>query len=385
MATTSGQASIRTAVREWLTANDPGELPTAPEDRHEALRDWQRLLWEAGWLGLGWPVEHGGHGGDAADQIAVYQELALAKAPLPAGLVGLDVIGPTIVEHGSDEQKQRFVRPLLAGDEIWCQAFSEPDAGSDLASLRTTAVLEGDEFVVNGQKVWTSMAEHAHWCAVLVRTDADAPRHKGISYLLTPMDAPGITVHPVLQITGASEFGEVFFENVRVPRDSVLGELNDGWRMALATLVHERGIYTLRRQAEMRVALDDLTAQAATTSRDGRPLLDDPVWRRRLGRCEVMVEMMAAQGYRTAERAASGDAPAESSVDKVLLAGVEHEVLGFALDLLGSLATVARPGCLDRERWLNDYFYSRTASIYGGTGEIQRNIIATSVLGLPRS
>lgn len=385
MAATSRSASIRIALRKWLTANSPGKQPSDPQERHEALRAWQRQLWQAGWLGLGWPVEYGGHGGDPADQIAVYQELALANAPLPAGLVGLDVIGPTIVEHGSDEQKQRFVRPLLAGDEIWCQAFSEPDAGSDLASLRTTAVLDGDALVVNGQKVWTSMAKHAHWCAVLARTDADASRHKGISYLLTPMDAPGITVRPVLQINGASEFGEVFFDNVRIPRDSILGELNDGWRMALATLVHERGIYTLRRQTEMRVALDELTAQAAATQRGGRPLLDDPVWRRRLGRCEVLVEMMAAQGYRTAERAASGDAPAESSVDKVLLANVEHEVLGFALDLLGPFATVARPNCLDRERWLNDYFFCRTASIYGGTGEIQRNIIATSILGLPRS
>jgi alkylation response protein AidB-like acyl-CoA dehydrogenase len=177
----------------------------------------------------------------------------------------------------------------------------------------------------------------------------------------------------------------VFFDNVRIPRDSILGGLNNGWRMAMATLVHERGIYTLRRQTEMRVALDELTRQATEISDGGQRLLDNPVWRRRLGRCEAMVEMMAAQGYRTAERAATGDAPAESSVDKVLLANVEHEVLGFALDLLGSFATVAHTGSLDRERWLNDYFFCRTASIYGGTGEIQRNIIATSILELPRT
>ncbi len=385
MSSTTRSSSIRAELREWLAANYTGQQWADPQERHKSLCAWQHRLWEAGWLGLGWPTEYGGHGGDPADQIAVYQELALAKAPLPAGLVGLDVIGPTIVEHGSEEQKKRFIRPLLAGDEIWCQAFSEPEAGSDLASLRTTAVLDGDAFVVNGQKIWTSMAEQAHWCAVLVRTNLEEPKHKGISYLLTPMDAPGITVRPVLQITGASEFGEVFFDNVRIPRDSILGGLNNGWRMAMATLVHERGIYTLRRQTEMRVALDELTKQATEMSDDGQRLLDNPVWRRRLGRCEAMVEMMAAQGYRTAERAADGDAPAESSVDKVLLANVEHEVLGFALDLLGSFTTVVHTGPLDRERWLNDYFFCRTASIYGGTGEIQRNIITTSILELPRT
>ncbi len=347
------------------------------------LRAWQRQLYDAGWVGLGWPREYGGQGGSAIDQIIFNQEMARAKAPPPVGLVSLEVVGPTILGFGTEAQRRRHVAPLLRGDELWCQGFSEPGAGSDLASLRTRATADGDALVVTGHKVWTTWAQYAEWCAVLARTDPDRPRHAGISYLLVNMRSPGITVRPIVQMTGDEEFSEIFLDEVRVPLENVLGPLHGGWAVTMDTLQHERGPAALRRQVEFRVALDELMQQLLD---EDHPDLDDATVLERLGECEVLVEVMQAQGYRTVDRIRDGALGEETSIEKLLLTETDQGLFALALELLEDprTATALDGSVLDRARWLHDYLFSRAASIYGGTSQIQRTIVAQRLLGLPR-
>ena len=366
----------------WL---DGESIPSLPSDLDASFRmqcEWQRRLYDAGWLGLGWPEEYGGRGGTVVDQLIINRELARVGAPLPAGLIGLEIVGPTILHYGTDVQKRRLVAPLLNGTEIWCQGFSEPGAGSDLASLRTRGEVRGDSIVVTGQKVWTSWAQYSRWCAVLVRTDEDAPRHKGITYLLVDLESSGITVRPLVQMTGDAEFSEVFFDAVEVPVQNVLGGMENGWKLAMATLGFERGPFAVRRQVELRMALDDL---AGEVQRSGAA--DDPIVRRRIGRCEALVEALGAQSLRTIDRITNDGPVDESSIDKLLLTEAEQELYGLALDLLGPRRTVPEltPEGVDAARWIHGYLYSRSASIYGGSSEIQRGIIAQRMLELPRA
>ena len=381
---TPRQQDVVAGVREWLLHE---EIPATSGDldtQFAAARAWQQRLYDAGWLGLGWPIEYGGKGGDRLEQILVNSELARAHAPLPAGLIGLEIVGPVILEHGTEEQRQRYLPSLLDGREIWSQGFSEPDAGSDLASLQTSGKVVGDTILVNGQKVWTSWAQFSRWCAVLVRTDQEETPHKGISYLLVDVESTGVTIRPLVQMTGDAEFNEVFFDDVEVPIENVLGGLGAGWQLAMATLSHERGPFAIRRHVELRVALDQLALDVQRAHRSGTRLIDDTEIRRRFGRCEVMVEALAAQTLRIVDRLENGGPDAESSVDKLLLADTEQQLFGLALDTLGDDRMIAEATAdgVDAARWISGYLYGRSASIYGGTAEIQRGIIAKRLLGI---
>jgi alkylation response protein AidB-like acyl-CoA dehydrogenase len=372
-------SEFRARAASWLERERPPHVPENFLESAAVLRDWQRKLYDANWLGLSWDEEYGGQGMTLAEHVAFVEEMVRAGAPMPLGVLGLEIIGPTIIHFGTEEQKRRYLPPLLRGDEIWCQGFSEPDAGSDLASLKTTALLDGDEFVVNGQKVWTSHAQLADLCGLLVRTNTDVPKHKGISFLLVPMDVPGITVRPIHQMTGSVEFSEVFFDDVRVPASNLLGHLDGGWNVAMTTLSYERGPYTLRRNAEVRLAWQQLTAalKAQTVS--------DPHVLRAYGRAEILVEALNAICRRTLADTLAGRIGPRGSIDKLVIAEVEAAVFGLAVDLLGPFAMHDGHRSLDAPRWAREYMMGRAAGIYGGTTQVQRTIVAERVLGLPRA
>jgi alkylation response protein AidB-like acyl-CoA dehydrogenase len=370
---------IRDEMRAFLAEHlpSPDEIPADFDERVKFLRAWQRKLYEARLVNLTWPEEYGGRGATLMEQIVANQELARAGAPPLVGEVGLEVVGPTIVAQGTPAQKVAYLERILSGDDIWCQGFSEPNAGSDLASLRTRAEDRGDHFVINGQKTWTSWAQYASWCAVLARTDADAAPHRGISYLIVDMHSPGIDVRPLVQMTGDAEFSEVYFENVVVPRENVLGELNGGWGLAMHTLTNERGPVVLSHQVKLRVALDSLAADAARFVRDGAPAIDDPQVRASLARTHVAVEVLRYHAYRSVGSAiARGAAGVETSVDKLQMTAADKLLGDACLEVLGPT---------DAHTWLHFYLHSRASSIYGGTSQIQKGIIAERILGLPRS
>lgn len=376
---------LRESARAWLASADIPDVPLDLDDRFDVLKQWQATLFDAGWVGISWSKESGGRGLTPLHQLVFSEELARAGAPMPAGLIGLDVVGPSIDAYATLEQKQRLLPALLSGREIWCQGFSEPDAGSDLASLRTSAGIDGDEFVVSGQKIWTSWAHKAQWCALLARTDDSVSKHRGISYIAVRMDAPGVTVRPLVQMTGDSEFCEVFFDNVRVPVSNLIGQLNEGWAIAQNTLSHERGSYTLRRMVEYDVAVEEAIGQV----RRHADLGDEASVRslEHLGRAYISVRGLEALTRRTMDRKARGEVPsAYDSVDKLCLNEVEQRVYSSITDLLGPyrLTPDDRTVGLDSERWVKEHYYSRAVSIYGGTSQVQRNIIADRLLKLPR-
>ena len=384
------EISIRDEVRAFLVENLPApeEIPADFDARVAYLRGWQRQLHEARLVNVTWPEEYGGRNATLMEQIVVNQELARAGAPPLPGEVGLDVVGPTIVELGTPEQKARYVKRILSGEDIWCQGFSEPNAGSDLASLRTRAEDKGDHFVLSGQKTWTSWAQYASWCAVLARTDPDVPPHRGISYLIVDMTSPGIEVRPLVQMTGDAEFSEVFFDGVVVPRENLLGELNGGWKLAMHTLTNERGPVVLSHQVKLRVALDALVADAARITRDGAAAVEHPHVRASLARAHVAVEVLRHQAYRSVGAAiARGGAGVETSVDKLLMATADQRLGEACLEVLGPHAVwpESAPEGTSAHAGQHTYLFYRAASIYGGTAQIQKNIIAERILGLPRS
>jgi alkylation response protein AidB-like acyl-CoA dehydrogenase len=373
-------------LRAWLASETPRGLPADLERRFPLLVDWQRKLYEAGWLGYGWPADFGGAGGGPLDKVTLNTELARAHAPQPAGTIGLEVIGPTLVGFGTPEQKARFLRPMLYGDEMWCQGFSEPDAGSDLASLRTRAEPVEGGFLVTGRKTWTSWAQFARWCGLLARTDSAAPKHKGLSLLMVDMAAPGVEVLPLRKMTGDAEFTEVVFERVFVPTENLVGPLNGGWGLALDILAHERGPLVVRRQVEIAVGLDGIVENARRLISAGA-LAGDTRLQERLGRAWAQVKMLEAHAAGIMRALEHGDLGPEASIGKRLVTEVEQSVFELGFDVLGparGLADDVVPG-MDADRWTREFLYSRAASIYGGTAEIQRGIIAQRVLGLPRA
>jgi alkylation response protein AidB-like acyl-CoA dehydrogenase len=381
---------IRDEVRAFLAENLPAadEIPAELDTRVAFLREWQRKLFEARLVNVTWPEDVGGRGATLMEQIVVNQELARAGAPPLIGEVGLEVVGPTIVAQGTPEQRIAYLKRILSAEDIWCQGFSEPNAGSDLASLRTRADDHGGHFVVHGQKTWTSWAQYASWCAVLARTDQDAPAHRGISYLIVDMRAPGIDVRPLVQMTGEAEFSEVYFDGVVVPRENVLGELNSGWKLAMHTLTNERGPVVLSHQVKLRVALDALASDAVRHARDGAAAIENPHVRASLVRAHVAVEVLRYHAYRSTGAAiARGAAGVETSVDKLQMTAADKLVGDAALDVLGTLAVsqAAAPEDADAHRWQHLYLRTRASSIYGGTSQIQKSIIAERILGLPRS
>ncbi|MBW0102653.1 acyl-CoA dehydrogenase family protein [Pseudonocardia sp. KRD291] len=372
--------AFRARARAWLAEAEPPEVPLDLDSRFTVLRRWQKTLFEAGWVGIAWSREAGGQGLTHSHQLVFVEELVRARAPQPIGLIGLEVVGPSIDRYGSDRQRTELLPRLLAGDDIWCQGFSEPEAGSDLASLRTRAVADGDDLVVSGQKIWTSWAHVAQWCALLVRTDPSVRKQAGISYLLVDMSSPGVTARPIRQMTGDGEFCEVFLDQVRVPRRNLLGAENEGWAIATHTLGSERAGATLRRRVELEVAVDDAISELR-----GRP--ETPRVRAALGRCHVAMRVLDAQTRRTTARLVAGTGPTPlDSVDKLVLNDVEQTVLAEIAGLLGPLRAVlgSHPHGLRSQRWVHEHLYSRAASIYGGSAQIQRTIVAERLLGLPR-
>lgn len=374
--------AYRHEARAWLEQAAKPVLSLDYDENFPLLKAWQKTLYEAGYVGIAWPTAYGGQGLSKRHALVFAEELARARAPQPGGSIGLEVVGPTILAYGTEEQRRTLLPPLLSGEQTWCQGFSEPEAGSDLAGLRTKAVRDGDHLEISGQKIWTSYATHADWCAVLARTDPDAPRHKGISYVLVDMRSPGIEVRPIVQMTGDAEFNEVFFDDVRVPVSNVLGDFGDGWKLAMDTLGHERGGYALRRGAENEAAFRDLVHALRAAQR-----ADDAPTARAIGRLLVQLRAFEAQGRATAERQRTGDVPSPlDSVDKLSLSETEQLLYATAVDALGSqrIAADATPFGLSAERWMKGLMYARAASVYGGSREIQRTLVAERLLMLPR-
>jgi alkylation response protein AidB-like acyl-CoA dehydrogenase len=373
-------AGFREQVRGWLTENLSGEFASlrglgGPGREHEAFDErvaWERHLAAAGWNCLGWPVEHGGRGATLEQQVVFHEEYARAGAPARVSHLGQELLGPTLIAFGTPEQQRRFLPPIVAVEELWCQGYSEPGAGSDLAAVSTTATLDGGEWVLHGQKVWTSLAHVADWCFVLARTEPGSKRHQGLSYLLVPMRQPGVDVRPIRQLTGTSEFNEVFFDGARTAGDLVVGEPGDGWRVAMGTLAFERGVATLGQQVGFRRELQALTELAGANGS-----AQDPVIAERLARAWMGLEVMRSHARRTL-----GDpAPGVAEVSKLVWAKWHRGLGELAMQVRGAASMVAEDGF---DEWQRLYLFSRADTIYGGSDEIQRNIIAERVLGLPR-
>jgi len=385
--------AFRAEFRAWLAANLPPELclddpaddrVAADRETFERRRAWQRTMHAAGWVGITWPREHGGRGAGLVERIIWDEEYAAARAPVLPGAMGLNLIGPTIMQWGTDEQRRRHLPAILAGDEVWCQGFSEPGAGSDLAALRTRAEDRGDHFVVNGQKVWTSGAHFAHWIILLARTDPDVPKHRGISCFLVPMDAPGVTVRPLVLLTGHRHFNEVFFTDVVVPRENMLGPRDHGWKVATTTLMHERHASGSRNPLAQ---VARLVALARTLPRDGGVAWDDPVIRQRLAQLAVECEALKLTRMRSLTRMIRGEPPGpEGSILKLAGSELGVRVADAAGELLGMnvLVNTPTPAVADAPRWFNRLLAARQYTISAGTSEIQRNIIGERVLGLPK-
>ncbi len=370
------ESAFRDELRAWLAANPAGEAPVGDEDaQYDWRRGWQRRLADGGWAAVHWPVEHGGRGATITQSAIFYEELAAAGAPLPANVLGLLLAGPTIRTWGTPEQQERHLVPILTAEEIWCQGFSEPDAGSDLAAVKTRAVKDGDEWVITGQKVWTSMAQYAKWCMLVARTDPDAPKkHQGLTYFLMDMEQDGVEIVPLKQITGESEFNELFLDGARVPDANVLGGVGNGWKVALTTLMNERSGLAFFLQVRLRQLLDSLVAEAAS-----RGLLDDPVVADKLGELELRAEVLRLTAYRglTAIETYGQPGP-EGSLTKWMWSETNQQLTQLAADLLGPDAL--RAG----SPWGFERLRARGNSIEGGTTEVLKNIVAERVLGLPR-
>jgi len=384
-------ASFRAEARSWLESNLTGEFALArglghAGSQHEGrdLRTaWERHLGSAGWTCVGWPEQWGGRGATMSQQVIWNEEYARADGPARIGVMGEGLIGPTLIAYGTDEQKRRFLEPIRRGTEMWCQGYSEPNAGSDLASVQTRAVRDGDEWVLSGQKVWTSYAQWSEWCFVVCRTDPEAPRHKGLSYLLVPMDQPGIEVRPIRQIMGTSEFNEVFFDGARTSSDMVVGEVNDGWRVALATLAFERGAGLLGDILQFRRQLDHVME---TAQKNGRSA--DPVMRQRVASMWGRLFVLRLNVLRSLTGIDGPAASPQASIAKLFWSNWHRDLGELALDVEGNEATVLGPETGDRGSYpLTEaqriFLFTRADTIYGGSNEIQRNIIGERVLGLP--
>ena len=381
-------------MREWLAVNVPSQLrgrgfaaTRADRAQVERLREWQRTLHKAGYVGIDWPVELGGRGASLVEQIILYEEMSRAQAPQPINRGGLSMLGPTLMKHGTAAQQAQHLARILTAEEIWCQGFSEPNAGSDLANLQTRAVLDGDHYVLNGQKVWTSMAHVSDWGFFLVRTDPAAPKHKGISFILVDMTSPGITIRPLRQITGEAEFNEVFLDNVRVPAANVVGKVNEGWNVAVTTLMYERDLLTMIRHISLRTALERLIALARRTQKHGRPAAADRVLRQKIAQLAIAERCLQVNGYRSLTRILQGGAPGpEGSTSKLFWSQVDQDLAEVATEVIGPYSQIAAPSrwAPDEGQWEFYCLLARGSGIRAGTSEILRNILGERVLGLPK-
>jgi alkylation response protein AidB-like acyl-CoA dehydrogenase len=366
---------FRDELRAWLDEHAPTEVPAGDQASFDMRRDWQRQMFDAGWVGVSWPAEYGGRGLSRTQQAIVNEELARARAPRLANNIGLEMGGPTILAHGTPEQKERWLRPILSAEEIWCQAFSEPGSGSDLASLRTRARKVDGGWAITGQKVWTSLAADARWCMLLARTDPESRAHAGLTYFILDMDQPGVDHRPIIQITGESEFNELFFDDAFIPDEHMLAGVRDGWKVATTTLMNERAGIALAAQIEARSALDELTELAVV-----RGFGDDPLVQSRLADLYVDSEALRMLTYRgLGEIERDGRPGPKGSLAKWAWAELNQGVGELAMDVCGA------EGLDPESLWTFRYLRSRANSIEGGTTEILKNIVAERVLGLPRA
>jgi alkylation response protein AidB-like acyl-CoA dehydrogenase len=387
---TPEEASFRAELRSWLEGalgkDWADQAPTVGRWNEAESRTWSKKLYDAGYVGITWPKEYGGGGHPHEFQGIFLEESARMSAPDHIGGIGLGMAGPTIIAWGTDEQKQRYLQPLLEGTEVWCQGFSEPGSGSDMGAAKTRAVLDGDEWVVNGQKVWSSWAHIADWCILVVRTDPDAEKHRGLSYLLVDMHAPGVEVRPLRQITGDPEFNEIFFTDVRVPRDSILGQPGDGWNVAMTTLLHERGTLGFALTAGLEKAVNRLVQLAKEPGPDGTRPADDPVVRDQIAQFWIDLQGLRFTNYRALTALQKTGVPGpEGSMAKLHWSETNQRLTSFAQSLLGLTSQLDAEGAWWDGFWTYMQLRSRGNTIEAGTSEILRNIIAERVVGLPKS
>ena len=372
---------FRKELRAWLVANLTDEVvnasrhPGADSDAFDVLRAWNAQMADAGWSAVSWPTAYGGRGASVLEQLVYAEETTRARVPNPLNIIGINNIAPAIMQYGSERQKREMLPRMLRADDIWCQGMSEPESGSDLASLRTRAVRDGDDFVMNGQKTWTSLGHRADWCQLYVRTDPEAPKHKGISCFLVDMSLPGITVRPLVTLNGDEDFAEVFFTDARIPAKALLGPLNEGWTVATTTLSHERAA-AARLYSELQVRLTDLVTDLADATVGTRPALEDPNTLRRIGELAVRVKFLEVLCQRSISAVLhGGDGFETASLAKSIWGELGQELAALAYDVLGPHGS---------ERWSDFRLIARALTIAGGTTQINKNITAQRVLGLPR-
>jgi alkylation response protein AidB-like acyl-CoA dehydrogenase len=381
------EEAFRDELRAWLKANHPGEPPDDEAEGFEFRRRWQAKLHEAGWAGISWPKEYGGRGAALIEQAIFSEEMVRAKAPSPANILGLAMGGPVVITHGTEDQKQRFLEPILSAAEIWCQGFSEPEAGSDLASLKTRAVKKNGEWLVTGQKVWTTYAHVAKWCMLVARTDFDAPKHQGLTYFIMDMDQEGVEVKPLVQITGEAEFNEIFMEEARIPDENVVGGVGNGWAVAITTLMNERAGIAFASQALLQIQLRKLIELARGTSRNGRPVSEDSGMRQRLAQLYIESEILRLGAYRGLTHVMKTGVPGpEGSLGKWQWSDTNQALTQLAMDIEGPYSQLVAGSeyAVDGGDWQYYFLRSRANSIEGGTTEILKNITAERVLGLPK-
>ena len=386
------ELQFRDELRDWLRASVPrdwSEWREKPiEESFPYLRAWQQKLHEGRWAAVSWPKEYGGRSATVTQQAIFWEEVARVEAPPMANALGLGLIGPTIIAFGTEEQKKRFIPKILSAEEIWCQGFSEPNAGSDLASLQTEARLDGDHYIVNGQKVWTSYGWVGNWCELVVRTDPSVPKHKGLTVLLIDMKSPGVEVRPLRQMTGESEFNEMFFRDVRVPAENVLGKVNDGWNVAVNTLMHERGAYGARLHPLFKRNINRLIELSRKFQKNGHPAVQDPLTRQKLAQCYAEIEIMRMNQLRAFSRISATGVPGpEGSIQKIFWSELNQRLQQIAQEIFGSYGQLlAGDGqAVDKGIWSYGYLRTRGNTIEAGTSEVQRSIIGHFVLGLPKS
>jgi alkylation response protein AidB-like acyl-CoA dehydrogenase len=373
------ELAFRDELRGWLAENNPGREPAGDEAAFAFRRDWQRRLHDAGWAGVSWPAEYGGRGATLVEAAIYNEEIVRARAPQTANVLGLAMGGPTVIVHGSEEQRRRYLPPILSAEEIWCQGFSEPDAGSDLAAVKTRATRHGDEWVVTGQKVWTTYAHHAKWCMLVARTDGDAPKHKGLTYFLMDMEQDAVQIRPLVQITGEAEFNELFIEEARIAHGNIIGGEGNGWAVAITTLMHERATLAFGLQVAVQIALGQLIEKARSTRGDGDVASADPVVRQRLAQLLIEAEVLRLNAYRGLTAIMRQGVPGpEGSLGKWHWSEVNQSLTELAMEIAGPRAMLAE------DEWTYRFLRARANSIEGGTTEILKNIVAERVLGLPR-
>ena len=391
----AGDHAFHEELRTWLDENLPEgwgtpdfRMPRDPDERRAFLRQWQATMAAGKWVGIHWPIEYGGRSATLAQQIIYNAELAARSLPPLPGHRGLTIVGPTLIKHGTPEQRERFLERIRYGQDLWAGGFSEPEAGSDLAGLRTRGEIDGDTVVVNGQKIWTSSAHWCNWIYTLVRTDPAAPKHRGISVVAIPLDSPGITVRPIRNIAGTREFNEVFFDDVTVPVDNIIGPVNGGWNVNRTTLSHEHFTLFIGAQVRYSRSLEQIIRLACSLQRPGgRRPAEDPAIRERIARAYTVSQLLLVNGMRNVAKVQVGGNPGpEGSISKLFGQESEKKLFELALDIAGPAGVLDRGArsSPDRGKWQYGYLSARAATIGGGTSEIHRNKIAESVLGLPR-